>query len=70
MEINLKLSQPKERINILPLKEFYSLSTEEHNKYLLQLFSIPVEERTSVVNHILKYHSLKPRVVEEFFIDF
>jgi hypothetical protein len=61
----------KERIGALTLREFYSLSTEEHNNYILQLFEVPIEERTGVDKHILKYSSLKPKLVlEEFFIDF
>jgi len=64
---NRKLTQRKK----LSLKEFYSLSTEEHNNYILELFNIPTEERRSIDAHILKYHTLKPTLVlEEFFIDF
>jgi hypothetical protein len=66
-----ELSQPKERIGALTLKEFYSLSTKDYNNYILQLFDVPASERTSIDNHILKYHNLKPiLVLEEFFIDF
>ena len=61
----------KERIGELTLKEFYSLSTEEHNNYILQLFEVPIDQRTGVDKHILKYCNLKPNLVlEEFFIDF
>ena len=64
---NRELTQRKK----LSLKEFYSLSREEHDNYILELFNIPTEERTSIDAHILKYHTLKPKVlVEEFFIDF
>jgi hypothetical protein len=71
MRANITLPQPKERAGSLSLRDFYSLSTEEHNEYIIELFSIPTEERTSIDNHILKYHSIKPKVlVEEFFIDF
>ena len=59
------------RTGSLTLKEFYSLSTEEHNNYIMQLFEVPIEERTGVDKHILKYCNLKPKLVlEEFFIDF
>jgi hypothetical protein len=65
-----ELSQPK-RTGALTLKEFNSLSTEEHNNYILQLFDVPVDQRTGVDNHILKYYTIKPvLVLEEFFIDF
>ena len=61
----------KERIGALTLKEFYSLSTEDYNKYIIQLFDVPAEQRTGVDNHILKYHNVKPvLVLEEYFIDF
>jgi hypothetical protein len=66
-----ELSQPKERTGALTLKEFYSLSTEDYNNYILQLFDVPADERTGIDNHILKYHNLKPvLVLEEYFIDF
>ena len=66
-----ELSQPKERTGALTLKEFYSLSTKDYNNYILQLFDVPVLERTGIDNHILKYHNVKPELVlEEFFIDF
>lgn len=71
MRANITLTQPKERAGALSLREFYSLPTEEHNEYILQLFALREEERTSIDKHILKYHSIKPTVlVEEFFIDF
>lgn len=69
--MKIEQSQPKERTGSLTLKEFYSLSAEEHNNYIIQLFDVPVEERTGVDKHILKYCNLKPNLVlEEFFIDF
>lgn len=67
----MKLTQPETNFKKLTLKEFYSLSTKEHNNYILELFNTPTESRTGIDNHILKYHTLKPTfVLEEFFIDF
>lgn len=64
-------TQPKERTGALSLREFYSLTREQSNSYILQLFEVPVEQRTGIDKHILKYHSLKPAlVIEEFFLDF
>jgi hypothetical protein len=55
----------------LTLKQFYSLSTEEYNAYILSLFNVPAEDRTDVDKHIIKFHNFKPTViVEEFFLDF
>lgn len=63
--------QPKQRAGALSLKEFYTLSTEQYNEYILQLFEVPVSERTDIDKHILKYFTLKPVLtVEEFFTDF
>ena len=65
------LPQPKQRNGALSLKEFYSLSTEQSNSYILQLFEVPAEERTDIDKFILKYFTLKPvQTVEEYFIDF
>ena len=67
----MKLTQEKSNFKKLTLKEFYSLSTRDHNNYILQLSNTPTEHRTGVDNHILKYHNFKPTfVLEEFFIDF
>jgi hypothetical protein len=64
-------TQEKNRTRLLSLREFYSISREEQDNYILELFNIPTEERTSIDAHILKYHSIKPKlVIEEFFIDF
>lgn len=65
------LPQPKQRNGALSLKEFYSLSTEQSNSYILQLFEVPAEQRTDIDKHILKYFTLKPvQTIEEYFIDF
>jgi hypothetical protein len=70
MKTKITLEQ-KERAGALTLREFYSLTREQSNSYILQLFEVPVEQRTGIDKHILKYYSLKPAlVIEEFFIDF
>ena len=62
---------PQRREGALTLKEFYLLSREETNAYILQLFEVPVEQRTDLDKFILKYFTLKPvQTVEEYFIDF
>jgi hypothetical protein len=66
-----EIPQQKKRIGELTLKEFYSLSTEDYNSYILELYEVPIDQRSAVDTHILKYHNLKPNLVlEEFFIDF
>lgn len=67
---NKETLQPKTRQGSKNLKEFYSLSKEEYNDYIISLYNVPVEDRTDVDKFIVKYFNLKPvRVVEEFFID-
>ncbi len=62
---------PQRRNGALTLKEFYSLSTEQSNTYILQLFEVPAEQRTDIDKFILKYFNLKPvQTIEEYFIDF
>jgi hypothetical protein len=62
---------PQQRNGALTLKEFYSLSTEQSNTYILQLFEVPAEQRTDIDKFILKYFNLKPvQTIEEYFIDF
>jgi hypothetical protein len=71
MKRNITIVEQKQRAGALSLKEFYSLSTEQSNSYILELFEVPIEERTSLDKFILKYFSLKPvQTVEEYFIDF
>ncbi len=71
MKTKIVVPQPKTRDGALTLKQFYSLSTEEYNAYILSIFNLPAEERTDVDKHIIKFHNFKPTViVEEFFLDF
>ena len=71
MKNKIIIPQRKTRDGSLTLKQFYSLSTEETNAYILSLFNVPAEDRTDVDKHIIKFHNFKPTViVEEFFIDF
>jgi len=71
MKGKITLPQQKQRAGALSLKEFYTLSTEQYNEYILQLFDVPVSERTDVDKHILKYHCLRPvQLIEEYFLDF
>jgi len=71
MKNKIEIPQQKTRDGALTLKEFYTLSPEQSNSYLLSLLSIPAEERTGVDKHIVKFHNFKPTVVvEEFFLDF
>jgi hypothetical protein len=71
MKTKIVVPQQKTRDGALTLKQFYSLSTEEYNAYILSLFNVPAEDRTDVDKHIIKFHNFKPTViVEEFFLDF
>lgn len=50
------------------MKTFYSYSKEEKNQYLQSILDIPVSSRTTVDNHILRFHSITPeRPVKHFF---
>ena len=71
MKRNIIVVEQKRRNGALSLKEFYSLSTEQSNNYILELFDVPAEQRTDIDKFILKYFTLKPvQTVEEYFIDF
>lgn len=71
MKRNITIVEQKHRDGALSLKEFYSLSIEQTNAYILQLFEVPAEDRTDIDKFILKYFTLKPvQTVEEYFIDF
>ena len=71
MKRNIIVAEQKQRNGALTLKEFYSLSTEQSNAYILELFEVPAEERTDIDKFIMKYFTLKPvQTIEEYFIDF
>lgn len=48
------------------IKEFYSLSMADKNKYILSLFDKPKEELTTMQKHILKFYTLTPVTNEKF----
>lgn len=71
MKNRIVVPQQKTRDGALTLKEFYSLSTEDTNQYILSLFDVPAEDRTDIDKFILKYFTIKPvQTIEEYFIDF
>lgn len=42
------------------MKTFYSYSKEEKNKYLQSILDLPESNRTTVDNHILRFHNVLP----------
>ena len=42
------------------IKTFYSLSKEEKNEYLKSLLALPASGRTTVDEHIIRFHNLVP----------
>lgn len=42
------------------IKTFYSLSKEEKNEYLQSLLALPESSRTTVDDHILRFHNVIP----------
>lgn len=42
------------------MKTFYSFTKEEKNKYLQSILDLPASSRTTVDEHILKFHSVIP----------
>ena len=42
------------------MKTFYTFSKEEKNQYLKLILDLPVEQRTTVDEHILRFHSVLP----------
>ena len=50
------------------MKTFYSFSKEEQNQYLKSILDLPVSSRTTVDEHILRFHSVLPeQPVKHFF---
>ena len=42
------------------MKTFYSYSKEEKNKYLQSILDLPESSRTTVDEHILRFHNIIP----------
>lgn len=71
MKKRIIVPQQKTRDGALNLKEFYSLSQEDTNQYILSLFDVPEQDRTDIDKFIIKYFTIKPlQTIEEYFIDF
>lgn len=48
------------RAGQIGMKTFYSYNKEQKNKYLQSILDLPVSSRTTVDNHILRFHSVIP----------
>ena len=42
------------------IKTFHSFSKEEKNEYLKSLLALPASSRTTVDEHIIRFHNLVP----------
>jgi hypothetical protein len=42
------------------IKTFYSFSKEQKNEYLKSLLALPASSRTTVDEHIIRFHNLVP----------
>lgn len=42
------------------LPEFYAMSTEQKNGYISSIIDKPVEERSNIQKHIVKFYNLGP----------
>lgn len=58
---------PKFRTGSKSIKEFYALSRMEKDAYILELINIPLEDRSDVDKHILKFYSIGIVAKENFF---
>jgi hypothetical protein len=56
------ISLPKEhfREGQIGINTFYSLTKEEKNDYLKSLLELPESSRTTVDEHILRFHNVIP----------
>lgn len=55
-----------QREGSLSIIEFDNLSTNEKNLYILDLYEVPMDERTSVDKHILKYCNIQINLCENY----
>lgn len=55
-----------QREGSLSIIEFDNLSTNDKNLYILDLYEIPVDERTSVDKHILRYCNFQLNLSENY----
>jgi len=55
-----------QREGSLTIKEFDNLSINDKNLYILDLYEVPMDERTSVDKHILKYCNIQINLSENY----
>lgn len=56
----ISLNQFTFALDEISIKQFYTLSTEDKNKYIMSLHNKPKEELSTMQKHILKFHTLIP----------
>lgn len=49
------------------LPEFYAMTTEEKNAYIISIIDKPVEERSNIQKHILRFYNLAPTKEQKHF---
>jgi hypothetical protein len=50
------------------IKTFYELNKEEKNEYLQSLLALPEASRTTVDEHIIKFHNVLPVVTSKHWL--
>jgi hypothetical protein len=55
-----------QRESSLSIIEFDNLSINDKNLYILDLYEIPMEQRTSVDKHILRYYNIQLNLSENY----
>jgi hypothetical protein len=50
---------PTFRTGALSMKEYYKLSKQERDQYVLDLFELPKEQLGQVDKHLMKFHNLE-----------
>lgn len=49
------------------LREFYAMNSEEKNAYISSIIDKPVEERSNIQKHIVKFYTLGPTEKQKHF---
>ena len=55
-----------QREGSLSIIEFDNLSINDKNLYILDLYEIPIDQRTSVDKHILRYYNIQLNLSENY----
>jgi hypothetical protein len=62
------LPQEHFREGKIGINTFYSFSKEQKNEYLQSLLELPASQRTTVDDHIIRFHNVLPVTIPEHWL--